>query len=616
MGYGGTSGAIDKIEDPAGYRFVCGWCAIRVCVGCRDELRFQDNRLMDLLRVLREREGRDGPRVPNAPLELGIGMQPRAPGVEGAVLPVDSPAPAQAIRAEELSNLSPGFSGGSTPMSRPSIGSSKSKTGGPRRRLAKFEEYDGAPCWPPPTRGKSYPILDERAELTNIEEYPRQRISPHPPVKPPGVNPQRGPRQHLPDRLQWKQRGPTPQPRGPFIPQRRSPELDLPEPRQESGGESEAPVEPTDGRQTHQQAELPHQAQPPRQSSPLLQVSPPREPLPPRQPSPPQREATPRSTLGVIERQGVPLALPPKSPKRKESPPISAPKVSMIDASGTSRVDGPEVSQSKVIQPEVKDPEAKQTETKQPEVSWAQIEKPEVKSPEAKQQPTPRSGRPQVGKEQERRAESPLPSPGPQRGSTPRPSKSPRSTPSPRLAPTQAIEMGEKPEGSSYMGCSMPQQIKKLPEPEVLKPEPVPKPMPKPNESALAAKQEKSVQSPTKQEKALPEPPKTVKSMIGDFAVLKPGTPPEERPVYPTKPEPNIDLSYYNLMPTTTCEKYKLPDDMQLPEIDFGGALDTMAMTDGTPGRPTRAHEKPPAAPTRPGGEEKEGKKHIGEHKI
>ena len=37
-----------------------------------------------------------------------------------------------------------------------------------------------------------------------------------------------------------------------------------------------------------------------------------------------------------------------------------------------------------------------------------------------------------------------------------------------------------------------------------------------------------------------------------------------------------------------------LPDGMWLPEIDFGGALDTMAMIDSILGRPAEAYDKPP----------------------
>ncbi|CUS11613.1 unnamed protein product [Tuber aestivum] len=611
MGHGGAGGTIDKSDDPADYRFVCGWCAIRICTGCRDELRFQDNRLMDLLRVLGEREGNGGPGDPNAPSQLKIEVQPRVPDLGGTKLPVDSSAPAQATSTEELSNLShfgpPGYSGDSAPMSRPSTGNSESETCDPQGRLMKFREYDGEPCWPPPTRGKRHPILDQRAELTNIGEYPRQRISSHTPIEPSGVTPQRRSNQRLPDPLQRNQRGPTPQPSGQFVPQRRSPKLDSPKPRKRSDGESEAPVGSTDGRQTHQQAQLPHQVPPPREPSPLLQVSPPRGPSPPRQPSPPERGATPLSTLGAIGQQEVPLTPPPKSPRRKESPPISAPTVGMVDISGTLRVSEPEVSQSKVMQPEVKDLEAKQTKTEQPEVSRAQIEKPEAKLPEAKKRPTPSLGRPQVEKKQEMRAGSPLPGPGPQRESAPRPGEPPRSTPSPRPEPTQATKVGEKLEGTSHTGRGTPRPVTKLPEPEVLRPEPAAKPMHKPTEPVLAAKPEKPVQPPIKQEKALPEPPKPVKSMIADFPISKPVTSPEERPIYPTKPEPKIDLSYYNLKPATTRERYKLSDDMQLPEIDFGGTLDTMAMTDGILGRPARTHEKPPAAPIRRGGGEKEG---------
>jgi len=602
MGRRGTAGTMDKSDDPAEYRFVCGWCAIRICAGCRDELRLQDNRLTALLRVIQEGEGRNGLGDSNATSELNTEMQPKASNIENTQLPVDLPASTPAADAEGVSNLShfgpPGFLGGSTSISRLGADSSESETGGAQRRLTEFEEYDGEPCWPPPARARKCLTLDKRAELTNIEEYPRQRINSPPPIEPFGVNPQKRPPQPLPDPSQWNHRGPTPQPRPPFIPQRRSPSADSPELGQESERESEVPVESTDGRQAHQQAQSPHQEPPPRQSSPLLQVPPPQEPLPPRQPSPPQREATPRSTLRAIGRQEV----PPKSPGPKESPPISASAISAVD-SGIVKGDEQEVAQSKVMQT---DPEAKPTGVKKQEVRWAQVGELETKLPGTKQQPTQKLDRPQVEEKQERRAKYPLPSPGPQRESTPRPDKPSRSTPSPRPRPTQATKMDKKREEVSPAGRSTPQPAKKLPEPEVVKPEPAPQPVPRRSEPVLATKQEKSVQPPIKQEKTLPEPPKLV-NLIGDFTISKPATPPEERPVYPTKPEPNIDLSFYNLKPATTQERYKLPDSMQLPEIDFGGALDTMAMTDGILGRPARAYDKPPAAPIRLGGEEKEG---------
>ena len=606
-GHRGTTGAMDKSDDPAEYRFVCGWCAIRICAGCRDDLRLQDNRLTALLRVIQEREERCELGDPNPPSELNTKIPLRAPKIENTQLPVDLPAFTPAANAEEVSNLPhigpPGSSGGSTPISRPGTGSSESGAGGAQRKLAEFEEYDGGPCWPPPARGRKCLTLDQRADPTNIEEYPRQRIYPYPPIEPFGANPQRRPPQRLPDPSQWSQRGPTPQPSAPSAPQRRPPSADSPEPGRELDGEPEVPVESVDGRQTHQQVQLPHQEPPSRQSSPLLQVPPPQEPLPPRQPSPPQREATPRSALRAIGRQEVRSALPSKSPKPKESPPISPPVISMVDVSSMLKVDEPEVAQSKVMKT---GPEAKPTGIKKPGVRWAQVEELEAKLPETKQQPTQKLDRPRVEEKQERRAKSPLPSTGPQRESTPRLDKSSRSTPSPRPRPTQTTKMGEKREEASPMGRSIPQPIKKLPEPEVVKPVPAPQPVPKRVEPGPATKREKSVQPPTKQEKPFPELPKLV-NMIGDFTISKPVTPPEEKPVYPTKPEPNIDLSYYNLKPATTQERYKLPDSMQLPEIDFGGALDTMAMTDGILGRPARAYDKPPAAPIRPGGEEKEG---------
>ncbi|KAG0127202.1 hypothetical protein HOY82DRAFT_490697 [Tuber indicum] len=583
MGHCGTIGATDKGDDPAEYRFVCGWCAIRICAGCRDELRFQDNRLMDLLRVIRARGGGDGLGDLNSPSELNIKIQPRVPKMGDTQLPADLSAPTLAIGAEELENLShfgpPNFSGGSTMISRPKTGSPGSETGRPRRRLTEFEEYDGEPCWPPPTRGKRDPTLSQRAELANIEEYPRQIPSSHPPIGSSGVNSQRRPYQRLPGPPQWNQRGPTPQPRDPLIPRGRSPKADSPEPGQESDRESEAPVEPNDGKQTHQHVQLSHQGSPPRQPSPLVQVSPPQEPLSSLQPSPPEHEAIPSSALKVVGQQEVTLTPPPKSPRRKGSPVIS-----MVDVPGMPRQAG----------------------VGQPEVILAHIEKTEIKLPRAKQQPTPELGQPQVEKKQETRAKPPLPSPMPQQERTPGLDKPSRSTPSPRPEPAQVTKMGERLEESVFMGNGMPQPVEKAPGSEVVKLEPVPIPMPKPAEPIPAAKQEKSVQSLTKQEKALPEPPKLVSNMIGDPTISKPVTPPK-RPVYPTKPEPNIDLSHFNLKPTTTQERYKLPDSMQLPEIDFGGALDTMAITDGLLGRPARAHQKPPAAPIRLEGEEKEG---------
>jgi len=599
MGRRGTTGTADKSGDPAEYRFVCGWCAIRICAGCRDELRLQDNHLTALLRVIRECEERGGLGNPNAASELNTKIQPKASKIENTQLPVDLPASTPAANAGEVSNPSRFGLPGPTPISCSGTGSSKSETGGAQRRLTEFEEYDGEPCWPPPARAKKCLTLDQRTELTNIEEYPRQRIDSCSPIEPFGVNPQRRPPQHLPDPSQWNQRGPTPQPRAPPVPQRRSPSADPPELGQESEGQSEALIEPTDGRQAHQQVQLPHQEPPPpRQSSPLLQVPPPQEPLPPRQPSPPQREATPPSTLRVIGRQEV----PPKSPGPKESPPIPAPAISAVDV-GMVRTDEQEVAQSKVIQT---DPEANPTGIKKPEVSWAQVGELEARLPGTKQQPTQKLDLPQVEEKQERRAKSPLPSPGPQRESTPRLDKLSRSTPSPRPRPTQATNMGKKREEVSPGGRGTPRLVKKLPEPEVVKLEPAPQPIPRQVEPVLVTKQEKSVQPPIKQEKTLPEPPKLV-NMIGDFAISKPATPPEERPVYPTKPEPNIDLSFYNLKPATTQERYKLPDSMLLPEIDFGGTLDTMAMTDGILGRPARAYDKPPAAPIKLGGQEKEG---------
>ncbi|RPB00775.1 hypothetical protein L873DRAFT_1678932 [Choiromyces venosus 120613-1] len=584
MGHRDTIGTVDRSDDPTEYRFVCAWCAIRICAGCRGELRFQDNRLMALLRVIQEREQRNDLGDPNATSALNIDIQPRAPKLENTQLPTDFSALTPATSSEELLNLShfgsPGFSGGSTPISRPGTDSSGSETGGPQRRLTEFEEYDGEPCWPPPPRGKRYPTLDQRAELTNIEEYPRQRIPSHQPSQPSGANTQKS-YQHLSDPPQWNPHGSSPQPRGPFNPQRRSPEADSPEPELGSDGESETPVESTAGRQMQQQV------QPPRQESPLRQEPPPpRQVSPPREPSPPQREATLRSTLRVTGQPEVPLA-PPKSPRRKESPPISVPTISMVDTPNMLKVDEPEVTHSEVMQPELKNPGVKQSAINQ--------------------QPTPKLDQPQVEKKQERRTESPLPIPRPQRESTPRLDKLPRSTPSPRPEPTQVTKMEEKREASSPMSLVKPLPIKKLPEPGVVKPEPAPKPIPKPAEPVLATKQEKPVPTPAKQEKALPEPPKLVKPTIGDFPISKPDTPPAERPVYPTKPEPKVDLSYYyNLEPVATQERLPIADSMQLPEIDFGGTLDTVDISGGFLGRPARTHEKPPAAPIRLG-EEKEG---------
>jgi len=46
---------------------------------------------------------------------------------------------------------------------------------------------------------------------------------------------------------------------------------------------------------------------------------------------------------------------------------------------------------------------------------------------------------------------------------------------------------------------------------------------------------------------------------------------------------------------------------MQLPEIDIGDAVDTMAIRDNTLGRTAGAYNKRQVAPIRLGGQEKEG---------
>ena len=82
MGFHIASAPVSYNDDPVRWRFVCGWCSVRVCPGCKDQLAFRGNCLPSLLRAIEEKAA--GPEAPpdlitpgqcNAPLEKGEVME-------------------------------------------------------------------------------------------------------------------------------------------------------------------------------------------------------------------------------------------------------------------------------------------------------------------------------------------------------------------------------------------------------------------------------------------------------------------------------------------------------------------------------------------------------------